>query len=82
MHLDVKHCNETPSVDFKILQEGVQLVNFLNMEKINTISGSAERREAAMIVGQEQRSFPRIFANLMQTMRHDIAKPIYHYTKE
>ena len=47
------------TVDFKILQEGVQLVNFLNMENINTISGSAGRREAAMSVGQEQRGFPR-----------------------
>ena len=65
MHIDVKHGNETPSVDFKILQEGFQLVNFLNMENINnTISGSAGRREAAMSVRQEQRGFPRFLLTL------------------
>ena len=65
MHLDVKHCNETPSVHFKILQEGFQLVNFLNMDNINnTISGSGGRRKAAMSVGQEQRGFPRCLLTL------------------
>ena len=31
-HIDVKHGNETPSVDFKILQQGIKFVNGLTPE--------------------------------------------------